>query len=119
MAKRSDLSQKLTGSNAPGWRDMIPQADEVEETPKRSSRKKTTKSKAKSSAKAKADVKKVRKTYYLTGSTITRIQALADQERVGISDFVEYALARFLDMMDEGDIEMETRSKEVREIVYK
>lgn len=111
MAKRKELSNKLSGKitkkDAPGWRDMIPKSEDS--------------SGKQSVSKRSADLndeKKVRKTYYLRGTTITRIQELAEQERVGISDFVEYALTRFLDMLDEGEIQMETKVKEVREIVY-
>jgi hypothetical protein len=113
MAKRKDLSNKLstktTKKDAPGWRDMIPHAEDEDATKKKSATKRSSKV---------ADDKKVRKTYYLRNATISRIQELADQERVGISDFVEYALTRFLDMMDEGEIEMETKVKEIREIIY-
>ena len=118
MAKRSDLSSKLSGSKAPGWRDMIPLSEDRDSEPKSTKSQKRGAAKRASSS-SNGDDKKIRKTYYLRPTTIDRIQVLAEQERVGISDFVEYALTRFLDMLDEGDIEMETKSKEVREIVYK
>jgi len=118
MAKRSDLSSKLSKSQAPGWRDMIPLTEQPDSKKSRTSKSKKSDSKSKKATTNGGDDKKVRKTYYLRPTTIERIQGLADQERVGISDFVEYALTRFLDMLDEGDIEMETKSKEVREIIY-
>lgn len=106
MARRkSELADKLGGSSStrPGWRDTIianaPQAEpetavtEPEPTrrPRASSRKPR------------------RKTYLLAPALINRIDDLADQERVGISELVSFLLTTSLELVESGEIEIPTR----------
>ena len=111
MAKRNELTNKLSGK-APGWRDMIPSSapkTELNGDEKASARKRKNSG---------APEKKIRKTYYLRETTITRIEELSLLERVGISDLVEFGLTRFLDLFESGQIKMKTETKEVRQIIY-
>ena len=111
MAKRNDLTQKLT-AGAPGWRDMIPKADQTtpngDERPSNSAAKKS----------AKPAEKKIRKTYYIRETTIARIEQISNEKKVGISDLVEFGLTRFLELLESGEIKMKTEVREVRQIIY-
>lgn len=111
MGKRNDLSQKLTGG-APGWRDMIPRTDDHA----RGTGVKPSSSRPRKNEKP--SDKKIRKTYYIRESTIARIEQISNNQKVGISDLVEFGLTRFLEMLESGQIKMKTEVKEVRQIIY-
>jgi hypothetical protein len=111
VAKRNDLTQKLTGG-APGWRDMIPRSDDST----RDAGEKDSSTRAKKNGKP--SDKKIRKTYYIRESTISRIEQISNKQKVGISDLVEFGLTRFLEMLESGQIKMKTEVKEVRQIIY-
>jgi hypothetical protein len=106
MARRkSELADKLGGSSSPrpGWRDTIianapqPEPEPTVEEPVPSRR-----------ARA-ANRKPRRKTYLLAPSLIDRIDDLAEQERVGISELVSFLLTTSLEMIEAGELAIPTR----------
>ena len=109
MAKRkNELADKLsstTPERGPGWREaIIPGQQAVETavsqpTPQPTSTKRTrTKPKA------------VRKTYLLPPDLIQRIEITAEEERVGISELVNFLLTTSLDLIESGQIEIPTQT---------
>jgi hypothetical protein len=106
MARRkNELADKLGGgSNRPGWRDTImpsaPQQETDEERPRRRQQPDRLKPK--------------RKTYLLPPPLIERIDALAEEERVGISELVTYLLSTSVEMIETGELEIPTRTAKRR-----
>lgn len=101
MAKRKNqLAGKLESgleSGRPGWRDTIVSSAPMElgESEPKPARK-TSRSKPR------------RKTYYLPPALIERIEYLADEERVGISELVTFLLTTATDLIDTGQLEIPT-----------
>ena len=93
MARKRDLADKLSSEGArPGWRQAInPTASQsyepepvqpVQQPPKRS----------------RSGIR--RKTYLLNDELITRIEALAERERVGINELVRHLLTESVTMVE-------------------
>jgi hypothetical protein len=101
MAKRKNqLAGKLDSnleSGRPGWRDTI-----VASTPADLSETQPKKSRMPSRLKPR------RKTYYLPPALIERIEYLADEERVGISELVTFLLTTATDLIETGQLEIPT-----------
>lgn len=110
MARRkNELADKLGGSNRPGWRDTIMPStaqQEAEERPQTRPRRRQQPDR----------LKPKRKTYLLPPPLIERIDALAEEERVGISELVTYLLSTSVEMIETGELEIPTRTAK-RQIV--
>lgn len=109
MAKRkNELADKLGGSPTearPGWRDTIitgqhPAETAVSQPTPQSTPTKRTRTKPKA----------VRKTYLLPPDLIQRIEITAEEERVGISELVNFLLTTSLDLIESGQIEIPTQT---------
>jgi hypothetical protein len=112
MAKRkNELADKL-GSTAPeprpGWRDTIisgqqPVDTAVSQPPQPTQYQPTTK-------RTRTKPKSVRKTYLLPPELIQRIEITAEEERVGISELVNFLMTTSLDLIESGQIEIPTQT---------
>lgn len=103
MARKRDLASKLSGeappTGRPGWMETInPQVGQVPVTPPPP---------AEPVRKPRNRIR--RKTYLLSGDLIERIEALADQERVGINELVRFLLAEAITQVEAGDLTIPTR----------
>ena len=107
MAKRkNELADKLGSSPEPrpGWRDTIISGQQPVDTaasqPTQPTPTKRTRTKPKS----------VRKTYLLPPALIQRIEITAEEERVGISELVNFLMTTSLDLIESGQIEIPTQT---------
>jgi hypothetical protein len=102
VARKRDLTNKLTSdTERPGWRQAInPTVSQryepepvqpVQQTPKRS----------------RSSIR--RKTYLLNDELITRIEALAERERVGINELVRHLLSESVAMVESREWELQTK----------
>ena len=90
MARKKDLASKLSGKQ-PGWRDTITSQQPAKQEPPK--KEKTFK----------------RKTYLLTPDLIDRIEALADDKRVGINELVRFLIETSIEQIEEGEIIIPTK----------
>ena len=109
MAKRkNELADKLGSSSSetrPGWRDTIITGQQPVETAVSQPTPQPTPTK-----RTRTKPKAVRKTYLLPPDLIQRIEITAEEERVGISELVNFLLTTSLDLIESGQIEIPTQT---------
>lgn len=113
MARRkNNLADKLkqqgsTGRN-PGWRDMIAPERSADAAPESSSP--SQRRAEPPPPKTPPRNRKKRKTYHLPVRLIEEIEALAAEEKVGISDLATYLLDAALEAVHRGELTIPTRT---------
>lgn len=99
MAREQETKDLLAGrKKAQGWRDQLggDQAEEPQDSePTLSPKKKKSKYK--------------RKTYLMTDDLISRIETQAEKAGVGINEMNRYLLTVALDMVEQGELEVEVQ----------
>ena len=112
MAKRkNELADKLgapSSESRPGWRDTIITGQQPVETAVSQPTPQPTQPKPTKRTRTKP--KSVRKTYLLPPDLIQRIEITAEEERVGISELVNFLLTTSLDLIESGQIEIPTQT---------
>lgn len=106
--RRQTLSNKLgTRTTKPGWQDTITPQTGIEEEPEEEqiSKKRATRRTRKPK---KSQAKLIRRTYLMSPDLLERLEVVAEDERVGISELLRYLITQSLDMIETGEIEIPT-----------